>query len=112
MPGSFDNSLTIDAHGCLTPSGPTGLEAGETGLRLDIWIFQDRAASMGFLLGPKGDRWTMNPDPHDAHFGERFQPGAAIGMGLMVKINAMGQAIVEQWNRPITLLPGDPITTP
>ena len=104
MPGSFDEELTIDEHGCLTPSGPLGLAAGETVLRLDIWIFQDRAACMGFLLGPEGDRWTMNPDPHDDHFGERFQPGAATGMGLMIKKNAMGQAIVEQWDRHITLV--------
>ena len=104
MPGSFDKELTIDKHGCLTPSGRLALAAGETVLRLDIWIFQDRAGCMGFLIGPEGDCWTMSPDPHDDHFGERFQPGGAIGMGLMIKKNAMGQAIVEQWNRPITLV--------
>ena len=33
-----------------------------------------------------------------------IQPGAAIGMGLMVKENADGEKIVEQWNRPINLV--------
>jgi hypothetical protein len=110
MPGSFDSPLMINAQGCLTPSGPLGLAAGETVLRLDIWIWQDRAACMAFLPGPEGEmderppgRWTMTPDPDEDHFGEMFQPGPAIGMGLMVKKNAKGEVIVEQWNRPILL---------
>jgi hypothetical protein len=105
MPGSFDKELTIE-HGCLKPRGPLGLAEGETALRLDIWIFQDDAACMGFLLGPAGTIWEIDPDPKDDHFGEKFKPGAAIGMGLMIKKNAMGEAIVEQWNRPITLKAG------
>jgi hypothetical protein len=104
MPGSFDSSLEIDDHGCLTPSGPLGLATGETALRLDIWVFQDRAACMGFLLHPAGARWTINPDANEDHFGDSFQPGGAIGMGLLVKKNVAGEAIVEQWNRPITLV--------
>jgi hypothetical protein len=103
MPPSFKSSLEIDDHGCLTPSGPLGLATGETALRLDIWIFQDRAGCMGFLLNPTGDTWTLKPDPHEDHFGDPFQPGAAIGMGLLIKKDAAGQAVVEQWNRPITL---------
>ena len=54
MPGSFDNPLTINAHGCLTPSGPLGLAEGERVLRLDIWIFQDRAGCIAFLPSPEG----------------------------------------------------------
>ncbi|WP_119302018.1 hypothetical protein [Dongia deserti] len=104
MPPNFDDKLTINDHGCLTPKGPLGLAADETALRLDIWIFQDRAACMGFLLNPTGATWTINSDPHEDHFGNPFQPGAAIGMGLLVKKNTAGQAIVEQWNRPITLV--------
>ena len=105
MPGNFDPQMTIHADdGCLTPSGPTGLEAGETGLRLDIWIFQDRAACMAFQLNPAGARWTMTPAPPKDHFGGRFQPGAAIGKGLVVKKDATGQVIVEQWDRPINLV--------
>jgi len=105
MPVSFDSPLTINPNGCLTPAGPLGLAAGETGLRLDIWILQDRAACMAFQLSPQGDRWTMNPDPQRDHFGEMFQPGAAIGMGLLVKrVDATGRIIVEQWNSPINLV--------
>jgi hypothetical protein len=104
MPGSFDSSLEIDDHGCLTPSGPLGLATGETALRLDIWIFQDRAGCMGFVLNPTGATWTLNPDPHEDHFGDPFQPGAAIGMGLLIKKDSAGQAVVEQWNRPINLV--------
>jgi len=104
MPASFKPELTIDDHGCLTPSGPLGLATGETALRLDIWVFQDGAACMGFLLNPAGATWTLNPDPHEDHFGDPFRPGAAIGMGLLVKKTASEQPVVEQWDRPITLV--------
>jgi len=105
MPGSFDRQMTIHADdGCLTPRGPTGLEASETGLRLDIWIYQDGAACMAFQLNPSGPRWEMNPKPPNDHPGDRFQPGAAIGKGLMVKKDSAGQVIVEQWDRPINLV--------
>jgi hypothetical protein len=104
MPASFDTPLTINPNGCLTPAGPLGVAAGETGLRLDIWIFQDRAACMASLLSPQGGRWTMNPDPQRDHFGDMFQPGPATAMGLLVKKNTAGQNVVEQWSRPITLV--------
>jgi hypothetical protein len=122
MPGhGFDDPLTITNDGCLTPSGPLGLAvAGETLLRLDIWVYQPgRAACMGFLPGPQGQilpdpplpapqtgwKWTMNPDPHDNHFGKPFQAGAALGIGLSVKrVDATGQIIVEQWSTPINLV--------
>ena len=103
MPASFDSPLTINSNGCLTPTGPLGLNKGETGWRLDIWILQDRAACMAFLLNPQGDTWTMNPDPQRDHFGEMFQPGAALAMGLLVKKNSLGETVVEQWTRAILL---------
>ena len=46
----------------------------------------------------------MIQDLQATHFGQVFQPGAAIGMGLMVKENANKEKIVEQWNRPINLV--------
>ena len=106
MPASFDPQLTIHPDdGCLTPKGPLDLAAGETGLRLDIWVFQGRAACMAFLRNPAGATWTMHPAPPDDHVGDRFQPGPAIGMGLLVKkVNATGQVIVEQWTRFIDLV--------
>jgi hypothetical protein len=103
MPASFNPELTINDHGCLTPNGPLGLGTGETALRLDIWIFQDRAACMGFLRNPTGNTWTLNPDPDEDHFGEPFRSGAAVGMGLLVKRTAANEIVVEQWTRPITL---------
>lgn len=104
MPGNFDEVMAINGHGCLTPSGPLGLVAGETALRLDIWIYQVRAACIGSLLAPEGVKWEMNPDPHSNHFGVGFRPGAAVGMGLMVKKNSLGQEVVEQWSTPINLV--------
>src|SRR5882724_8161354 len=113
MPGhGFDPQMLIHANdGCLTPSGPLGLVAGETGVRLDIWIYQPGgqpdagAACMAFMLDPVGATWTMHPAPPKDHFGNRFQPGAAIGMGLLVKkVDATGAIIVEQWDAPIKLV--------
>ena len=110
MPGSFDEEMTIE-HGCLKPSGPLGLAEGERVLRLDFWILQDGAVCMGFLPGPEGQidqrppgNWRMTQDLRASHFGKEFQPGAAIGKGLMVKKNANGEKIVEQWDRPINLV--------
>jgi hypothetical protein len=113
MPGSFDKELTIDEHKCLTPAGPLGLAPGETVSRLDIWVFQKgarvnpdevAAACVAFLPGPfQGERWKANPDPNNDHFGEGFEPGPAIGMGLMVKKNEKEETIVEQWRKDITL---------
>ena len=106
MPGhAFDDPLMIHPNdGCLTPSGPLGLAAGETGLRLDIWVFQGRAACMAFQRNPAGTSWEMHPAPPDDHVGDMFQPGPAIGMGLLVKTDAHGQKIVEQWTSFITLV--------
>jgi len=103
----FDETMMIDNKGCLTPKGPLGLAANETGLRLDIWIFQGSAACMAFLLNPAGATWEMHPEPPDDHFGDKFEPGGAVGMGLIVKEEEIegGQKrrIVEQWTAAITL---------
>lgn len=107
MPVSFDSQMTIHADdGCLTPSGPLELAPGETALRLDIWIYQRSvgAACMAFLLNPTGAKWTMHPAPPNDHVGNRFQPGPAIGKGLIVKRNDQGQMIVDQWDEPINLV--------
>jgi hypothetical protein len=108
MPVSFDDPMLIHAtDGCVTPSGPLGLAAGETALRLDIWIFQPGAggaACMAFLRNLQGATWTMHPAPPNDHFGNRFRPGEANAKGLMVKRDAKGQIIVEQWDRPINLV--------
>jgi hypothetical protein len=81
-------------------------------LRLDIWVFQKgahveskvAAACVAFLRDPfSGAKWMTTPDPNDDHFGVEFEPGPAVGMGLMVKKNENGEKIVEQWRTPIQL---------
>jgi hypothetical protein len=107
MPASFDDKMQIHKDdGCLTPGGPTGLDPGETALRFDIWIFQKSsgAACMAFQRNLQGERWTMHPTPPNDHFGNRFQPGLAKGVGLIVKRDAKGQIVVEQWGLDITLV--------
>jgi hypothetical protein len=103
MPGSFDDVMEIDSHGCLSPAGPTGLASGETMVRLDFWVFQE-AACMDVVKDPLTEaRWRANPDPHTNHFGPPFKPGPAIAMGLMVKKDGSGAITVEQWSRAVTL---------
>jgi hypothetical protein len=104
MPANFDDVLTIDEHGCLTPAGPLELEPGEKVLRLDAWVIQKSGACMAFRLGPiKGKKWTMNPDPHTDHFGDGFRPGPALGMALIVSKKADGKTIAFQWTEAIHL---------
>ena len=119
MPASFADNLMIHAHkghACLeSVHGPTGLApVGETGLRLDFWIFQDDAACVGFLSGPfRGDIWAVTPNPDEDHFGEGFHSGQADAFGLLVKEVDNGdntkRITVERWDRKITLDP--PIAT-
>jgi hypothetical protein len=116
MPASFDDQMTIDEHDehrCLVSvGGPLGLDAGDTVLRLDFWILQNMAACVGVLQGSNvgldvdGDKWRIEPDPHEAHFGNGFQPGVATAVGMMIKENAAEQVIVEKWERTIVLLGG------
>jgi hypothetical protein len=110
MPTSFEKKYSIHEEGFLAPSGPLDLAQGEHVLRLDIWIFQDDVACMGFLkkddlgLNLKDKRWTMNPDYQNNNFGEKkFQRGGAVAMGLLVKKKDGETAVVEQWSRAIIL---------
>ena len=105
MPASFDSELKIDDEGCLVAvRGPTGLEPGETGLRLDAWIFQPGGACVTRVLALSGPEWTVKPNHHDDHFGAMFEPGPATAVGLMVKKNVKGETIVEKWSRGVTLI--------
>jgi hypothetical protein len=111
MPGgNFADRMTI-VNGGLKPHGPLDLAEGEVVERIDIWVFQDAAACSGFLKeGDEGlnltlNKWEMNPQYlKDNNFGDDFRPGAAIGMGMLVKRKGKGAtAIVEQWNKAIIL---------
>ena len=112
MPGRFDDSLTIDKDGCLTPSGPLELAAGETVVRLDAWVFQQGGACVAVQrvfpdrsLEPAGSgRWTANPNPKEDHTGAMFVPGAATAMALMVSRMAAGQTTTFQWTDHVTLV--------
>jgi hypothetical protein len=106
MPANFDDKLTIDEHGCLSPAGPLNLAEGEAVLRLDVWVFQDGGACVAVQRDfPDRSRWTTKPDPAEDHKGAMFRPGDATGMGLMVSITA-GQTKAFQWTEAITLVGG------
>ncbi|MCA1439454.1 hypothetical protein I6F07_04310 [Ensifer sp. IC4062] len=108
MPANFDNMLTIDGHGCISPAGPLELREDEAALRLDVWVWQPGGACMAFLGGPfEGKRWAMNPDPHDDHFGDEFRPGPATAMGLMVTRKANGETTAFHWTEAILLKSGE-----
>jgi hypothetical protein len=77
--GNFDNTLTIDTHGCLSPSGPMELADGETMLRLDVWVFQQEGSCVAVQRDfPDRTKWTTAPDPNEDHAGAKFVPGEAI----------------------------------
>jgi hypothetical protein len=105
MPRSFDDVLPIDEHGCLSPAGPLDLAAGETAVRLDVWVFQifndgkDSACAAVQRDFPVPGRWTTNPDPRKDHAGGPFRPGRATGMALLVVKDGKGATRVEQWKR-------------
>jgi hypothetical protein len=105
MPGGrFDDELTINDHGCLTPAGPLALAPGETPVRLDVWVFQEGGACVAVQHDfPNSSRWTANPDPKADHTGAKFMPGAATGMALLV-YTAAGQTKTFQWDEDITLV--------
>ncbi len=105
MPPNFDDKLTIDHHGCVTPAGPLELDKGEKVLRLDAWVIQKHGSCMAFKSGPfDGTRWEINPDPHEDHFGQEFQRGPALGMGLMVSKKADGETVSFWWSEAIQLV--------
>jgi hypothetical protein len=104
MPGNFDDVLTINDHGCLTPAGPLELAADETVVRLDAWVWQDGGACVAVQHDfPDRSRWTITTDPEQNHAGAMFQPGAATAMGLMVSIKG-GQKKTFHWTEGITLV--------
>ena len=106
MPANFDDKLTIDGHGCLSPAGPLELAEGETVLRLDIWVFQKGGACMAVQHDfPDRSRWTTNPDPDEDHEGVKFKPGAATGVGLMISMTD-GQTTSFHWTEGILLVDG------
>jgi hypothetical protein len=109
--GNFDDTLTIDGHGCVAPAGPMELADGETMLRLDAWVFQQQGSCVAVQCDfPDRTRWTTAPNPNEDHSGARFVPGDATGMALMVSRTAAGQTEVFQWTETIMLVAGKAVT--
>jgi hypothetical protein len=118
MPGAnFDDELTINPDGCLTPAGPWDIAADEKVLRLDVWIWQDNSACMAFGRNlPQGQRWEIITDHKQNHEGPSFRKGPATAMGLMVSKIGDDPEKTFQWTEGILLVdgpdkPGDHVHT-
>src|SRR5215510_750910 len=95
--GKFDSPLPI-ANGCVSPSGPLDLAAGETAMRLDIWVWQDNVACAVQRVPVQGNRWTATVDPKTDHTGPMFQAGPATAMALLVSTTPAGTKTF-QWTQ-------------
>jgi len=103
--GKFDNQIWLDSKGILSPQGPLELDAGETALRLDIWVYQDNAAYVAVQRSfppPPGGTWTA--DPATAVYTGQFQLGPATAMALLLSTTASGIE-AYQWTKGILLVP-------
>lgn len=103
--GNFDEQLTIDEHGSVSPAGPLQLAADETAVRLDAWVFQPGGACVAVQRDfPDRTRWATTPNPAQDHAGAKFQPGTATGTALLVSRTADGQTITFRWTDQVELV--------
>jgi hypothetical protein len=109
MATNFDEVLTIDADGRISPRGPLDRAADEQITKLYAWVFQANsdgtgAACVAAQVEPEdlaGDEWWTRADA--IHEG-RFREGAAIGMAVTVSKNLVnGKTRVYWWNDAIFL---------
>jgi hypothetical protein len=111
MGASFAPTLTIDENGLLSPAQqpqPLELEPGDKKvLRIDSWVRQPGGFCIASQSGPlTGTKWTLDPKPTD-YFGNKFEPGQAAGMGLMVTELENGETKTFWWTKDdITLVIG------
>ena len=114
MARNFDEVLTIDADGRISPRGPLNPAADEQIEKLYAWVFQLNpdgsgaacVAAQGESAHLAGDEWTTRADA--LHEG-RFREGAAIGMAVTVsKDLESGKARVYWWSETIYLRPEAP----
>lgn len=103
MPRNFDSPLPI-TNGCITPAGPLDLAPGETPVRLDVWVWQEKGACAAVqrVFTPGSNRWEAIPDPKSDHTGAMFVAGPATGMVLLVSTTA-GETKTFQWTEGILL---------
>ncbi len=109
MPKNFDEVLTIDADGRISPRGPLNPAADEQIAKLYAWVVQLNpdgtgaacVAAQGEAADLAGDEWTTRPDaPHEG----RFREGAAIGMAVTVSKDLVnGKTRVYWWSETIYL---------
>lgn len=106
MPASnFDDVLTIDGKGEISPRGPLGLKPGETVQKLYAWVFQQNAVEDGVCIATQedpvklaGPGWTTGAVQQGS-----FQDGGAIGMAVTISRDAGGKTRVYWWSETIYL---------
>jgi len=114
MPPSFDEVLTIDADGRISPRGPLTRAADEQIEKLYAWVIQLNpdgtgaacVATQGEPADLAGEEWWTRADaPH----GGRFREGAAIGMAVTVSKDLVNEKTrVYWWTATIYLRPEKP----
>jgi hypothetical protein len=110
MTGSFNSTILIDNNGRIKPGQeqPLDILKGEKKvLRIEAWVRQPGGFCIASQSGPlTGTKWTLDPKSTD-HFGNKFEPGTANAMGLMVTELENGEAQTFWWTRDdITLVSG------
>ncbi len=114
MPRNFDEVLTIDADGRISPRGPLNPVEGEEITKLYAWVVQLNpdgtgaacVAAQGNPADLAGDEWTTRADA--IHEG-RFQEGAAIGMAVTFSKDVVNKKTrVYWWSETISIRPGKP----
>jgi hypothetical protein len=107
MPGSgFEKIQKINPDGSLKLAGPLVLDRNEneTAVRLDVWVFQADNACVTVMHNlPKTDSWETQSDINKDHKGQRFQPGPATAMALVIVKNGKGQTEAYQWTQGVLL---------
>src|SRR5262245_16089506 len=109
MPKNFDDALTIDADGRVSPRGPLTPAADEQVTKLYAWVFQLNpdgtgaacVAAQGDPADLTGPEWTTRADA--IHEG-RFREGAAVGMAVTISNDLVtGKTRVYWWSETIFL---------
>jgi hypothetical protein len=107
MPGSgFEKVQKINKDGSLKLCGPLVLDRNEneTAVRLDVWVFQGDNVCVTVMHNlPKAESWETQSDIDKDHKGQRFQPGPATAMALVIVKNGKGQTETYQWTQGVLM---------
>ena len=112
MPANFDDMLTIDEYGHVSPRGPLTLGEGETLTEVYAWVAQVNGDDTGAFCtaeggpgdvttGPKGElSWATKADAkHVSH----FRHGDADATGFLVTTGKGGNKREYWWKEKITV---------